>query len=567
MKKPTRFLKSPILVSTLVFVGFSQASAQQSSFADLSFGLKSISSKDLLKHIKVLASDEFEGRAPGGKGEALTLDYLIDHFKKLGLKSANPNGSFTQSVPLLGIVSETSASIFMNGKRQSLTFPQDYVSWTPRPVPEMNVENSEIVFVGYGVLAPEYQWDDYKNADLKGKTLLMLVNDPQIPDPKNPSRLDPHFFKGSEMTYYGRWTYKLEIAAKMNAAAVILIHETGPAGYPYFVVINSWSGENFTLKTPDGNADQIPAAAWFPESRARSFFDDLGFDFDTMKRRALQPKFTPIPLRAEASFGFKNSFREITSKNVVAKIDGSKADWRDEHIILTAHWDHLGMNRKITGDQIYNGALDNATGVAGLLELAEMFSKMDPPLNRSILFLATTAEEQGLLGAKYYAENPFIPIHKTLANINLDGLNQWGRTKDVVVIGKGASSLDGLVEWAAQLQGRIVKGDPEAEKGYFYRSDHFQFAKKGVPALFLNAGLEYIGKAKDYGKKRRREYRENDYHKVSDEIKTDWDLSGAVADLQLLGRVIHNLGNEKDWPTWSPDSEFAKLRQKNLNEN
>lgn len=458
-------------------------------------------------------------------------------------------------------MSQTSGELHLDDKRQMLTFPQDFVAWTPRPVPEVKVEKSKIVFVGYGIVAPEYEWDDYKGTDLKGKTLLMLVNDPQIPNPRNASQLDPHIFKGKEMTYYGRWTYKLEIAAKKGAEAVILIHETGPAGYPYFVVINGWSGEGFTLKTSDYE-DQIPAAAWFPETRARALFDDLGLDFDDMKARALRSDFAPIPLRAKVSFHFKNSFREITSRNVLAKIEGSKPDRKKEHIILTAHWDHLGMNTNLEGDQIFNGAFDNASGVAGMLELARMFSRIS--LDRSLLFLATTAEEQGLLGAKYYAENPFVPMQKTLANINIDGLNQWGPTRDVVIIGRGSSSLDGLVEQAAKLQGRFVKGDPEAEKGYFYRSDHFQFAKKGVPALFLNSGVEYIGQASDYGRKRRREYRQNDYHKVSDEIKADWDLEGAVTDLRLLARVIERIGMQDDLPTWSPKSEFSSIREESL---
>ncbi|MCS1407931.1 MAG: Bacterial leucyl aminopeptidase [Verrucomicrobia subdivision 3 bacterium] len=541
--------------------------AQQAQFKNLGAALNSITSENLLEHIEILASDAYEGRGPGGVGEDLTVEYLIGQFMRFGLEPGNPNGTYIQEVPMVGIESESSAHLVLGDKKQEITYPQDYVAWTSHPNPEVTVKDSNLIFVGYGVEAPEYRWDDYKGANLKGHTLVMLVNDPQIPHPGDPSRLDLRYFKGKEMTYYGRWTYKLEMAAKKGAAAVILVHETGPAGYPYFVVINSWGRENFTLKpSPNGSNHDVPVASWFSYERARSMFDELGFDFDELKQRALGPDFAPIPLRAKVSFKLKNKIREITSKNVIAKIEGSKSYRRDQHIIITAHWDHIGINKKLKGDQIFNGALDNATGVAGLLELAEMFAGMRRPLARSILFLATTAEEQGLLGAKYYAENPFVPMNQTVANINVDGLNQWGPTRDIVVIGYGASSLDTIVEQAAKTQKRTVKGDPEAEKGYYYRSDHFQFAKKGVPALFLNPGTEYLGRASTYGPRKRAEYRNNDYHKVSDEIKDDWNLAGAVEDLRLLGRVIYRIGHEETWPTWRLGNEFLNIRQRSLSE-
>ena len=526
--------------------------------------MDSINSEDLLDHIELLSSDDYEGRGPGGIGEDLTVEYLIGQFMRFGLEPGNPNGTYTQEVPMVGIQSQTSAQLIVKNEPQELTFPQDYVAWTSRPQATVEVKESSLIFVGYGVQAPEYRWDDYKGANLKGKTLVMSVNDPQVPHPANPAKLDLRYFKGKEMTYYGRWTYKLEMAAKLGAEAVILVHETGPAGYPYFVVINSWGRENFSLKATDGNASDVPAAAWFSYERAQSMFADLGYDFETLKQRALSRDFAPIPLRAKVSFTFKNTVREITSKNVIAKVEGSKSHRRGQHIVVTAHWDHIGRNEKLEGDQIFNGALDNASGVAGLLELAEMFAGLNRPVSRSILFLATTGEEQGLLGAKYYAEHPFVPMSQTVANINIDGLNQWGPTRDVVVIGKGQSTLDTLVEDSARIQKRTVKGDPESEKGYFYRSDHFQFAKKGVPALFLNAGIEYLGRASSYGPKKRREYRENDYHKVSDEVKPDWNLAGAVEDLRLLARVIYRVGQEETIPSWQSGSEFAAIRQESL---
>lgn len=526
--------------------------------------MESITSENLLNHVKILASDAYEGRGPGSRGEELTVQYLIQQFQKIGLQPGNPNGTWTQEVPLVGIQTESAAALELEGKKQTITYPQDYVAWTSRPEPEVAVTDSGLVFVGYGVQAPEYRWDDYKGADLKGRALVMLVNDPQIPHPEDLSRLDPRRFKGKEMTYYGRWTYKLEMAAQQGAATAILIHETGPAGYPYFVVVNSWGRENFTLKTPAGSDNDIPIASWFSRQRARALFEELGFDFDELKQRALRPDFVPIPLKAKVSFRLKNQTREITSKNVIAKIQGADPKRRHECLVITAHWDHLGINKNLEGDQIFNGALDNATGVAGVIELAKTFANLQPPPARSVLFLATAAEEQGLLGAKHYVENPFVPMNKTLANINIDGLNQWGATSDVVVIGYGASSLDTLVEQAAKTQNRAVKGDPEPEKGSYYRSDHFQFAKKGVPALYLRSGIEYIGQPADYGLRKSAEYRNNDYHKVSDEIKADWNLAGAVKDLQLLAQVIYQVSQKSQWPRWRPGNEFLRIRNQSL---
>ncbi len=538
--------------------------AQPSPPENLRNAMERITSENLLNHVKILSSDAYEGRGPGGRGEDLTVQYLIQQFQQIGIQPGNPNGTWTQKVPLVGIQSESAAVLELKDKKQTITYPQDYVAWTSRPEPEVAVKDSSLVFVGYGVQAPEYRWDDYKGVNLKGHALVMLVNDPQIPHPEDPSRLDPHYFKGKEMTYYGRWTYKLEMAAKQGAAAAVLIHETGPAGYPYFVVVNSWGRENFTIKTPDGNNNDVPIACWFSRQRARALFDELGLDFDELKQRALRPDFAPIPLQAKISLRLKNQIREITSKNVIAKIQGAEQKRRDECLVITAHWDHLGINKNLEGDQIFNGALDNATGIAGLLELAKTFAQLQPPPARSILFLATAAEEQGLLGAKHYVENPFVPMNKTLANINIDGLNQWGATRDVVIIGYGASSLDTLVEQAAKTQNRTVKGDPEPEKGSYYRSDHFQFAKQGVPALYLRSGIEYIGRPASYGLRKSAEYRNNDYHKVSDEIKADWNLAGAVKDLQLLAQVIYQISQNPQWPRWRDGNEFLPIRKQSL---
>ncbi|HLU24918.1 MAG TPA: M28 family metallopeptidase, partial [Longimicrobiales bacterium] len=419
---------------------------------------------------------------------------------------------------------------------------------------------SEIVFVGYGVVAPEYGWDDYKDVDVRGKTILMLVNDPAVPDPADPSRLDPNVFRGDAMTYYGRWTYKYEIASEKGAAAAIVIHETGPAGYPWEVVAGSWGGENFTIAGSTG-PDRVQVEAWITEAKARELLAAAGQDFDALKQAAVQRDFRPVTLNATADFRVRTTTREVQSRNVIAKLEGSDPARRDEYVIYTAHWDHLGKDETREGDQIFNGALDNATGTAGLIEIAEAFTQLPEPPARSVLFLAVTAEEQGLLGAKHYAENPLYPLERTLANINMDGLNQWGRTRDVVVIGYGNSTLDDILAQEAESQGRVLAPDAEPEKGFYYRSDHFEFAKKGVPALFTDGGVQYIGKPEGWAQAKSDEYTMNDYHKPSDEVKPDWDLSGAVEDLQLLFRVGYRVAQGTTWPEWFPGTEFRPVRE------
>ena len=526
--------------------------------------LGSITSNDLLRHIRVLASDEYEGRAPGSRGEELTVSYLTRQFRGLGLQPGNPVGTFEQTVPLVGLTAKSTASLIAGGKKLNLRFPDDYVAVTRRFVPEVKVHNSEIVFVGYGVVAPEYDWDDYKGVDVKGKTLLMLINDPAVPDPRDPARLDDNLFKGRAMTYYGRWTYKYEIASQKGAAAALIIHETGPAGYPYEVVSGSWGGENFDIQTPGKNLEWVAVEAWIHLDQAKQLLAASGLDLDALKKAAVSRDFQPVPLKARASFHVQNRLREIESRNIIAKLEGSDPEHKDEYVIYTAHWDHLGRDEKRQGDQIFNGALDNASGTAGLLEIAEAFTKLETPPKRSILFLAVTAEEKGLLGTKFYAHNPLYPLHRTLANINMDGLNQWGRTRDIVSIGYGNTTLDDLLRDAAATQGRTVKPDAEPEKGYFYRSDHFEFAKQGVPALSPDSGTEFIGKPEGYGIQKRKEYTERDYHKVSDEVKPDWDLSGAVEDLHLFFQVGYRVAQDDTYPEWKPGTEFKARREQML---
>ena len=518
--------------------------------AELRPALDSIAATDILNHTKVLSSDEFEGRAPGSPGEEKTVKYLTEQFQRLGLKPGNPDGTFVQKVPLMGITTTSTMSFVANGKTLDLQFPNDFVSVSRRFVPETKIENSDLVFVGYGVVAPEFGWDDYKGVDVRGKTIVMLINDPPLADEK--------MFRGKAMTYYGRWTYKYEIAAEKGAAAAIIVHETGPAGYPYEVLVGSHGRENFDIQTPDKNMSRTGVDAWIQLEKARELFAASGQDFDKLKAAAATKEFRPVTLNAKANLIAKNKLRPIDSANVVAKIEGSER--KDEYVVYSAHWDHLGRDPKLQGDQIFNGALDNATGTAALLEIAEAFTKLPAPPKRSILFLAVTAEEKGLLGAKYYATNPLYPLNKTVANINMDGMNQWGRTSDVTMVGDDNSTLVDLLRETAQAQGRRVNPDPEPEKGFYYRSDHFEFARQGVPALYPDSGVEFIGKDANYSKTKRDEYTSRDYHKVTDEVKPDWDLSGAVEDAQLITIIGWRVAQDAKFPEWKAGTEFKAKR-------
>jgi Zn-dependent M28 family amino/carboxypeptidase len=534
------------------------------SAAALQPALAAITSDNILQHVNRLASDAFEGRAPGSPGEDSTVAYLTEQFKALGLAPGNPDGSYIQPVSLVGYTSRPQATFDVRGRTMALRFPNDYVAVSRRNANDIRVDASDMVFVGYGVVAPEYGWDDYKGQDVTGKTIVMLVNDPAVPSPNDSTQLDSTMFKGRAMTYYGRWTYKYEIASAKGAAAAIIVHETGPAGYPWEVVSGSWGGENFDLKAT-GPTNRVAVESWLTLDKTKELFRNAGLSFDSLHKAAARKDFRPVPLNTKATFRVQNSVRETQSKNVVAKLEGSDATLKDEYVIFTAHWDHLGKDTTIKGDQIFNGALDNATGTAALLTLAKAYKAMPTPPARSILFLAVTAEEQGLLGAKWYAEHPLYPLNKTLADINMDGVNQWGKTKDVTLVGYGNSTLDDVLGGVLAGQGgRTIKPDPETEKGFFYRSDHFEFAKKGVPALYIDTGTEFVGKDSSYSQRKRDEYTNNDYHKPSDHVKPDWDLSGAVEDLQALLQVGYRLSQSDRWPEWKPGTEFKAKRDSML---
>ncbi|HYP16538.1 MAG TPA: M28 family peptidase, partial [Opitutus sp.] len=400
-----------------------------------------ISRERILGHTTVLASDEFEGRAPGSPGEEKTVAYLTNQFRELGLAPGNPDGTFVQRVPLVGITSRPSLTFDVNGQPFPVEHLNDFVGPTSRVAPHVAVRDSEAVFVGYGIVAPEFGWDDFKNVDVRGKTVVVLVNDPPVLDPQT-GQLDPKFFGGRAMTYYGRWTYKYEIAAARGAAACLIVHETGPASYPFAVITGSRARENFELRTPGGNADRVAMEGWLTHDAARRLFAAGGHDYEALKKAAARPDFQPVALGAKASFTIQSDLREVDSQNVVARLPGSDPALREEHIIYTAHWDHLGRDSRLSGDQIFNGAADNAGGVAVLLEIARAFASLPPEQRpkRSLLFLAVTAEEKGLLGSRFYAEHPLYPLTRTLANLTLDGVNQFGPTSDLTVIGSGAST-------------------------------------------------------------------------------------------------------------------------------
>jgi Zn-dependent M28 family amino/carboxypeptidase len=519
----------------------------------------------ILERIKVISADEFEGRAPGSKGEELTVKYLEEEFKKIGLKPGNTDGTYVQKVPLVGITGSNTQplTIARGAQKQTFKWSDEVVAWSKHVADRAAIKDSEVIFAGYGVTAPEFDWDDFKGVDIKGKTIIVLVNDPQVPEASDPAKLDPKVFNGKAMTYYGRWTYKFEEGARRGAAGILIVHEEGPAGYPFQVVQGNLR-EKFDLVTPDKNMGRASIEGWITLDAAKKMLKMAGQDFDALKKQSLTREFKPVPLGLTASMAIGNKMRTLDSRNVLGKVEGNDPNLREEYVVYTAHWDHLGVGAPVKGDKIYNGALDNASGVASLLEIARAFMSVEPRPRRSVLFLMVTAEEQGLLGSQHYSVTPVYPLERTLANINVDGVNQWGRTKDITVVGMGASDLDDVLRDAAKEQGRTLRPDPEPEKGFYYRSDHFNFAKQGVPALYVDTGVEYVGKPPEYSQQKRDEYTNVDYHQPSDEVKPDWDLSGAVEDAELLFAVGFRVASAARFPEWKPGNEFKAKRDEML---
>ncbi len=519
-----------------------------------------ISAASIKARTATLSSDEFEGRAPGSAGEDKTVAYLEREFRALGLKPGNPDGTFVQAVPMVGITTTMRTTFAAGGATLTPQPITEYVARTQRTEAKLDFSNTEVVFCGYGAVAPEYRWDDFKGVDVRGKTIVVLVNDPPQIDPKNRGQLDPAMFKGKAMTYYGRWDYKYEQAARVGAAACIIVHETGPAGYPFAVLGSRWGQEEFDLRHPPGTKQPVGVQGWMTVDFARRLFTAAGQDYDKLKSAANDRAFRPVTLATRASFAVENKLRDITSRNVVARLEGADAAHRAEHVIYTAHWDHLGRDAKLKGDQIFNGAFDNATGTAALVEIAAGLAARKPAPRRSILFLAVTGEERGLLGAKYYAEHPLYPLARTLANLNMDRIQVFGPSRDLEIIGHGNSTIDDVATAILARSGRVVVPDTLPEKGYFYRSDHFEFAKQGVPAFYSKFGKDIIGRPAGYGGSLDDDYTTNDYHKVSDEMKPNWDFSGALEDVKFLIELGATIADGDQWPEWKPGNEFKAKR-------
>jgi Zn-dependent M28 family amino/carboxypeptidase len=520
-----------------------------------SAGPERVSAEVYERHIARLASDEFEGRKPATPGEQKTLDYLSQEFRNVGLKPAQGT-SYLQSVPLVEITTAGDARLTFDGAPglPAMEYPRNTVLFSKRLVPQVNVQKSPLVFVGYGVVAPELGWNDYAGLDMKGKTAVILINDPGF------ATGDESLFRGRALTYYGRWTYKFEEAARQGAAGALIVHETEPAAYGWEIVQNSWTGPQLDMASATGNEQRVQFEGWIDLPSAQKLFAAAGKDFETLKAAANRRGFKPIDMGVTASVSLSNTVRHSNSANVVGVIPGTKRP--GEYIVYMAHWDHLGRAAGGTGDRIFNGAEDNATGTSGLLTIADAFRRSKTRPERSIVFLAVTAEESGLLGSAHYTANPIFPLAQTVAAINMDAMYFGGPTHDVRVVGYGASELDRYLAEAARTQKRRIEPEPTPEKGFFYRSDQFNFAKHGVPSLYVKLGIEDRERGADFGRKQQDEYIAQRYHKPADEYRPGVDLRGSLEDLQLLYQVGAKLAGEASFPQWSKESEFRAARER-----
>jgi Zn-dependent M28 family amino/carboxypeptidase len=523
-------------------------------------GQSSFSVEGMESHLKILASDDFMGRKPFTEGEQKTLAYLEEQYKAIGLEPANGN-SYLQEVPMVEITASASPVLEVKGPKGkfSLEGLKDFVIWTERTDEKIELKDEDLIFAGFGIVAPEYNWNDYEGLDVKDKIVLVMVNDPGF------GSEDASLFKGNTMTYYGRWTYKFEEAARQGAKGILIIHDDVPAGYGFWVVQNSWNTSKLYLDTRGKDIYYCATVGWVSQPAAKKLFEAAGIDWASTITAARKPGFKGMPMDLKLTTSLSVTARYDKSYNVIGKITGTKQP--DEYIIYTSHWDHLGIGKPDEmGDSIYNGAFDNASGTAGLLELAKAFKSMKARSNRTLIFLAVTAEEQGLWGSEYYAQNPIYPKEKTVANINMDGINPYGRMKDIVVVGIGQSDLEDYLTEEAKAVGRYSSPEPNPVVGYYFRSDHFCFAKVGIPALYTNTGIDHVEKGAEYGRQLQDEYVAKYYHKPSDEYDTTrWNLEGAVDDLKLLFNVGKRLAFESTWPQWKPASEFRSIREAYMN--
>ncbi|RKI19385.1 M28 family peptidase [Corallococcus sp. AB030] len=535
----------PVLAAGAPSVTPQEKTAEQAITADL-----------LRAHVRFLASDLLEGRGPGTRGDALAQEYIATQFEGLGLKPGAEDGSYLQRFDLMGIHSRPGPMTFQAKEgRVELQPREDFIAVSGVQAPEAKLDASELVFVGYGIVAPEYQWDDFKGADLKGKTLVILNNDPED---------DPRLFGGKARLWYGRWDYKYEQAAKTGAAGAIIIHTTPSAGYPWQVVRTSWTGEQFEL--PAGDGPRLQVKAWTTEDATKQVMKLAGQDLDALRASAQKRDFRPVPLGVTLSLRLSNEVRRRPTANVLGLLPGSDPTLAKEVVLYSAHHDHLGKkdDGKPGEDVIYNGALDNAAGVASMLSVARAFTSLPTPPRRSILFAAVAAEEYGLLGSAYLAAHPPVPSGRIAANINVDGGNVLGRTRDITVIGLGKSSLDTFVTAMAKTQGRTVKADQLSDRGFFYRSDQFNFARHGIPAAYFGSGMDFIGRPEGWGKAQRGQWEAKHYHQPSDEVRPEWDLSGAVEDTRLFFLVGAQVAKAQRMPVWNKGDEFEAARLKSL---
>lgn len=532
------------------------ASCKPEPVYDPQAGLDSFTEAGFKAHLQKFSSDEFLGRMPFTEGETKTLNYLQAEIKKLGLEPGNGE-SYLQEVPMAKITTQTDSVLTVTSAKGSFTLAglQDYVIWTPQANQEkIELKNEELVFAGHGVVAPEYNWNDYEGIDVKNKIVLVLVNDPGF------GTGDSTFFKGNTMTYYGRWNYKFEEAARQGAKGCIIIHDDVPAGYGFWVVQNNWNTSKLYLDARGNDQYVCPATGWIAQPAAKKLFEAAGITYADALSRAHKKGFRAEAMNVNISLTMTARVTYNKSYNVVAKLTGTVQS--DEYLIYSTHWDHLGVGKADeTGDTIYNGALDNASGAVGLLEIAKAFQSLKNKPARTVVFLWVTAEEQGLLGSLYYAQNPVYPKEKTVANINIDGVNPYGKNKDIVLVGMGQSDLEDYVTEEARRVGRYVAPEPNPVAGYYFRSDHFSFAKVGIPALYTNNGIDNLEKGAEYGEQVQNEFVSRYYHKPSDEYDSSrWKLDGSVDDLKLLFNVGKRISMDRTWPQWKSTSEFKAIR-------
>lgn len=543
------------LLITAAFIFLFCSCGNDAATIDDQAGLSVLNADSLAKHIAHLSSDEFEGRKPFTPGETRTIEYLKDQFALAGLEPGNGN-SYFQEVPMVRIATNAAPTmqVFSPKGNFELKGLEEYVIWTDKTDPMISLDNTEIVFAGYGVVAPEHNWNDYEGLDVKGKVVMVLVNDPGF------NAGDSSLFKGKTMTYYGRWTYKFEEAAKQGAKGCLIVHNTAAASYPFTVVQNNWNTSRLRLDNRGKNESLCDVIGWVSTSAARKILTVASLDTGLFAKADTRGfKGQALGVRLSTNMNVSATYNK--SNNVIGKITGSEHP--DETIIYTAHWDHLGIGSPDeTGDSIYNGALDNASATSGLIELARAYKNLNAKPKRTIVFLSVTAEEQGLWGSAYYAQNPIYPAGKTVANINMDGLNWYGKTKDIIVVGEGQSQLEEYLKEEAAKEDRVIAYENHPEAGYYYRSDHFNFAKAGIPALFTSNGIDVIGQGKEYGKRMDEQYTEKNYHRPSDEYDAaTWKLDGAIADLRLMFRLGRRLAYGQEWPGWKDGSEFKALRE------